>query len=98
HLNLHAFPTRRSSDLEQLIDQVLFNPDGARQEMRDEHLGKGRLLMENADDGPFLQPHDLAFGHCCGCGRAPRLSCQASLSAEFIDRKSTRLNSSHVAI
>src|ERR1700730_11708953 len=33
--------------VEQLIHQVRLNPDGARQEMRDEHLRKGRLLMEN---------------------------------------------------
>src|SRR6476661_2049584 len=27
--------------VEQLVDQVCFNPDSALQEMRDEHLGKG---------------------------------------------------------
>src|SRR5271156_7244640 len=37
--------------VEQLIHPVRLNPDGARQEMRDEHLGKGRLLVENTDDG-----------------------------------------------
>ena len=54
--------------VEQLVNQVRFNPDSARQEMRDEHLGKSWLLMEDADYRRFLQPHDLAFRHCC-CGR-----------------------------
>jgi hypothetical protein len=50
------------------------NPDGARQGMRNEHLGKARLVVENTDDGRLLQPHDLAFGHCGSCSHAPRLS------------------------
>jgi hypothetical protein len=60
------------------------NPDGARQGMRNEHLGKARLVVENTDDGRLLQPHDLAFGHCGSCSHAPRLSRQAPLSAEFV--------------
>src|SRR3984893_14878502 len=54
--------------IEQLIHQIRLNPDGARQEMRDEHLRKGWLLVENADDGRLLQAHDLAFGHCGSSG------------------------------
>ena len=35
---------------------------------RDEHLGKGWLLMEDADHSRLLQPHDLAIRDC-RCGR-----------------------------
>ena len=44
--------------IEQLIDQIRFDADGARQQMRDEHLGERRLVMEHADDRRLLQPHD----------------------------------------
>src|SRR5438105_3746834 len=47
--------------IEQLINEVLLNSDGPSQEMRDEHLGKRRLVMEDPDHGRLLQPHDLAF-------------------------------------
>jgi hypothetical protein len=57
--------------IEQLIDQILVNPDGARQEVREEHLGKGRFLMKDADDIGLLQLHDLAFGHGHGCSHPP---------------------------
>jgi hypothetical protein len=64
-----------------LIDRILFNPDGARQEMRDEHLGKSRLLMEDAHDIRLLNLHDVAFGHGrCG-SHAPRLARQAAFLA-----------------
>src|SRR5271156_4539725 len=39
--------------IEQLIDQVLFNSNSARQEVRDEHLRKGWLVMEDADQADF---------------------------------------------
>ena len=52
--------------IEQLIDQVLFDAEGALQEMGDEHLGKRRLLVQDADHGRLLHPHDPAFRHCHG--------------------------------
>src|SRR5271169_197076 len=44
--------------IEQLIDQVLFDPDGPSQKMRDEHFGKRRLVMDHADNGRFFEPHE----------------------------------------
>src|SRR6476660_7400410 len=45
---------------------------------------KAGSVMEDADHGRFLQPHDLALRHR-RCGRqAHRLSVQASFSAEFV--------------
>ena len=52
--------------------------------MPDEHLGKRWLLVEDANYGHLLQPHDLAFRHCHGCRDAPRLPGQASFAAEFV--------------
>src|SRR6476660_8814752 len=52
--------------------------------MRDEHLGKRRFVMEDADNGPLLQPHDLAFRHCRSRPNSPRLAGQATFAAEFI--------------
>src|SRR6476660_6605579 len=52
--------------------------------MRDKHLGKSWLLMEDADHSCFLQPHDLAFRHCRRGRQAHRLPVQASFSAEFV--------------
>ena len=51
--------------------------------MRDEQLGKTRLFVDHADHGRFLQPHDLAFGHCGNRGYASRLSGQAPLTEEI---------------
>ena len=46
----------------------------AAQEMRDEHLGKRWLVVEDADHGPFLKPHNLAVRHGRGRRHAPRLA------------------------
>ena len=51
--------SRFSLELNKLVDEVFFDADGARQQVRDEHLGKCRLVMDHADDGRFLQPHDV---------------------------------------
>jgi hypothetical protein len=48
-----AFLTR----IEQVIDQVLFDPDGPGQKMRNEHLRKRRLVMDHANNGRLFEPH-----------------------------------------
>jgi hypothetical protein len=67
-----------------LIDQVRFNPEGTRQEARDEHLGKTWLIMKDADHLRLLQPHDLAFRHRLGCRQPSRLARQTSFAKEFV--------------
>jgi hypothetical protein len=52
--------------------------------MRDEHLGKRWLLMDDADHGRLLHPHDLGFRHGRGCRYAQRLPGQASFAAELV--------------
>src|SRR6266566_1414052 len=73
--------------IEELIDQIRLNSDVARQKMRHEPLGKFWLVVEKANHGCFLQPHDCGFLHCCGCRHAPGLPGQASLAAEIAGSK-----------
>ena len=48
--------------IEQLIDQVRFNPDIPSEEMRYEQLGKFRFVMEHTHHSGLIEPH--YFGHC----------------------------------
>src|ERR1700730_2763905 len=73
--------------IKQLIDQVRLNSDIARQKVRHEPLGKFWLVVEKANHGCFLDPHDCGCLHCCGCRHAPGLPGQASLAAEIADSK-----------
>src|SRR5439155_12745492 len=91
HTDLHSFPTRRSSDLRGTApadrDEVDATPVDARQFGIGDHLG-----IEDQPEGivagdlmPELdEPHQ--FPGLIGAGQVG------------VDRKSTRLNSSHVAI
>ena len=45
---------------------------------------KARLVMEDTDHGGLLEPHHLAFRHSGCCRNAPRLSCQATFTAELV--------------
>src|SRR5690606_41845768 len=74
HLDLHSFPTRRSSDLRKLLQRRL---RGADTELA------WRLDVELLHDA-VLDDHREALAACA--------------HAELRDRKSTRLNSSHVKI
>src|SRR5690606_41544954 len=83
HLDLHSFPTRRSSDL------VTFEPKWARNFespsiASDESVGIIRFLMELEQPSPEV---------ICAIQSAVTW-----LDEVKIDRKSTRLNSSHVKI
>jgi hypothetical protein len=46
-----------------LIDQVLLNSDGPSQEMRDEHLGKRRLVVEDPGTVAKTLPEFVALWH-----------------------------------
>src|SRR5699024_11848563 len=75
---LHSFPTRRSSDLEDSK-----NTEGKTPENRDRDLSEEDLKILNSHKDPldFLEDDN-----------------NGSINNEGIDRKSTRLNSSHVSI
>src|SRR5205814_10132965 len=87
-LDLHSFPTRRSSDLVNLLDWVV--PDLQRpvlaheltHALQDQSFGLDKWLKrgsEDLDTKRNLKPEDL-------------------VKDEDRDRKSTRLNSSHLGI
>jgi hypothetical protein len=66
--------------IEQLIDQIRFNADGPRQKVGHEHLGKGRLLINEANNSRFVESRDRGVGHCHHGRHAPRLSREAALA------------------
>src|SRR5690606_41987057 len=81
---LHSFPTRRSSDLSGLSSQLQQSLLGA--PLR---LGDDRDLVDDVDRGSQIEvDSDVKVG---GHG-------QAGDPDRIVDRKSTRLNSSHVKI
>ena len=49
--------------IEQLIDEVGLDLDGARQHMQQEQVRKLGLGLKDADDGGLFDPHDLTVGH-----------------------------------
>src|SRR5207253_8039481 len=94
----HPSPTRRSSDLGKSAD-----PEHAYKTMRlirrivGEMIGAGaarkvRILYGGSVNAANVQSY-VELPYCDGC-----LVGGASLDASELDRKSTRLNSSHVAI
>jgi hypothetical protein len=70
--------------IEQLIYQVLLDPERAGQKVIDEKPGKYWLFMEHADHGRFLQPHSLAIRESDCRGQAPRLPGEASFAKELV--------------
>src|SRR5947207_9840821 len=91
HPDLHPFPTRRSSDLEGVVDEV-------RVIARDVGGGRDRIqhleirVRDEADRSAFLlrvSARRAQRGRRRGGGGAPE---------KPADRKSTRLNSSHTVI
>src|SRR5439155_14501629 len=87
HTALHSFPTRRSSDL---IAQV----DAALGPLLDDlsRLPGPLLVALTSDHGESLGEHGYYFAH-------GEYLYDATLRVPLLlDRKSTRLNSSHVAI
>src|SRR5690606_40389544 len=91
----HSFPTRRSSDLRSTRDHTVLEPQ------------IWKLLREQSSVPPAAHlPFDFEFPRLQKKLAAPWLSCTKSEEGDFgsypstrrIDRKSTRLNSSHVKI
>src|SRR5690606_41401996 len=90
HRDLHSFPTRRSSDL-------FANHTGRLETCADKaaptHLNHNIILeMLWCNPGLIHQLVKLSYAHIVAC----RKTCISLI--DFLDRKSTRLNSSHVKI
>src|SRR5207249_11254644 len=93
HPDLHSFPTRRSSDLGTLSVMTMLDHPCCSIRIAQTHSGKLILSCPNPQRGQ--QP--------CNAERPPRCACTAlrfplASSCAKRDRKSTRLNSSHVSI
>src|SRR5690606_41878560 len=97
HRDLQSFPTRRSSDLEEDVIQK----SGSWYSYNGERLGQGR---ENSKQ--FLKEHPEIRKEIAGKIReayglnGPQIAApeEEESEDEILDRKSTRLNSSHVKI
>src|SRR5205807_3586910 len=50
--------------IKQLVDQILFITDIARQQIGDEHIGKCVFPMKRFHHGLFFNSQDRAIGHC----------------------------------
>src|SRR5207253_9588003 len=93
HQHLPSFPTRRSSDL---FDDTDVNPFP-------NQLEDAAVANPSLDERHELAPHNpvevalnVGFEDICGCAVTHRAANR--LERIVRDRKSTRLNSSHVAI
>ena len=77
--------------VEQLVDEVLFDLDVARQQIRDEELGELLLSMERADHVALVHPQDAGRldrgrgGHPEGLGRQAALAKEAAWLHEADD-------------
>src|SRR5690606_40864258 len=91
NLDLHSFPTRRSSDL--LLSPTAEANTGARDAPRQKR--QLSLLKAAVSEHPPAYSRDSCINSKSRCkGRNKKWKASQS----FLDRKSTRLNSSHVKI
>src|SRR5207253_6538000 len=92
HSYLHSFPTRRSSDLNVTPDRFSFTID--RRINPEEDLEEESARLRDALEG--FEIETLQYEPAAATPAETPLG--RTLSASIADRKSTRLNSSHVAI
>src|SRR5690606_40117942 len=90
--SLHSFPTRRSSDLVLGCDMVVVNDYWALSKLR---AGRSQVVLNSyeAMPGSFTTRPDMQFPATDIVSAVRR-----ALGEATADRKSTRLNSSHVKI
>ena len=67
--------------IEQLIDKVGFDTEVSAKEMRNEHLGECRFLMDHAKHSRFFKPH---VRHRPDRGYTLNLAGEASFAEEFV--------------
>src|SRR5699024_11875587 len=98
HSVLHSFPTRRSSDL--VIERFQrFHDEASDLAGGDLGLARAFELPNNAGDGALdAVGLDIALPERNVEGAHQLVAVERNLAARLLDRKSTRLNSSHVSI
>src|SRR5690606_41727634 len=90
--DLHSFPTRRSSDLDKNVERVLLRVDGLQPSGYASLRELAAALARLRESGKQV----IAFSE--GMGQAQYLLAAQADEVYLEDRKSTRLNSSHVKI
>jgi len=78
--------------IEQLVDEVIFVADIARQQVRDKHVGKRVFAVKHTHHHLLVHPQQLAVGHGRGGPHAQELPGQRSLTkkvslADYADRR-----------
>ena len=66
--------------VEELVDEVFFVADVARQQIRYKHVGKRMFAVKHTDHHLLIHPQKLAVGHGRGGSHAQELTCQRSLA------------------
>src|SRR5207253_11195573 len=92
HPHLHSSPTRRSSDLPEQLEEGLQQAGPARVD------GPRACRVLVVDDDPIVAAGTAAMLEDLGHRAIEAGSAEIALQLLSSDRKSTRLNSSHVAI
>src|SRR5699024_11893882 len=92
--HLLSFPTRRSSDLEFVLRGKLEQMQGLpQQDLIQQQSVKSLLLQMVGQESTVLREHAQSLIHFIN-----GMQMQSVIEAGNLDRKSTRLNSSHVSI
>ena len=74
--------------VEELVDEIGFVTDDARQQMRDEHFRETRLAVEHARHLRLVHSRQPAIAHGKGRGHAQRLTGQTSFAEELAGAQS----------
>src|SRR5206468_13076927 len=93
HLDLHSFPTRRSSDLDGAVWRVRFGPESELQSLKD-FAGLRDIHTLLTFRGRPLSALEIIRRRAPGVTNN-RSATPPAPDTESADRKSTRLNSSH---
>src|SRR5205085_12130095 len=96
HIDLHSFPTRRSSDL--TSNKIITTLDQSIGNLANAGAG-GRLFSDNFESGGLSLWSEPAVGATADTVHARSGKYAGKINASSnLDRKSTRLNSSHSQI
>src|SRR5207249_12166206 len=97
HTDLHSFPTRRSSDLDTTLADAISELDDEELAALAPTLTRGVFTGSPVFDGS-KESEIKALLRSSGLPESGKTYLYDGMTGEKLDRKSTRLNSSHVSI